>query len=255
MRLSSWSTAQGSEDHRWRRRNFDTRSHIYLHWPVLANYRGDMLRRSFGYLIVAMLSMASASGCGSSDAGPAEIESTPTFRAPAGAMGRDTTPPADPGNAASDLRTYLHPSGLWEVSYLSGAQISGPVWDEVQEFEGVEFTSPLSDESFLALGITRLEGREYRTSEEWSLSILERTEESSSSYELLSWEQYAVGAFLGYEAVFSRTGGAFDFAHIELHVVAGTGTYRVVGVTDQAAWSDNEELLRTLVHSFRLGGR
>ena len=133
--------------------------------------------------------------------------------------------------------------------------ITGPVWDEVQEFEGVEFTSPLPDDSFLALGVTRLEGRAYRTSEEWSLSILERTEESSSSYELLSWEQFAVGAFLGYEAVFSRTGGTFDFVHVELHVVAGTGTYRVVGVTDQAAWSDTEELLRTLVQSFRLGGR
>ena len=214
-----------------------------------------MLRRSFGYLIVTVLFTTFVAGCGSSDAGPAEIESTPTTGASAAAIGRDSTPSPTSGTAAADLRTYAHPSGLWEVSYLSGAQITGPVWDEEQSFEGVEFTSPLSDESFLALGITRLEGREYRTSEEWSLSILERTEESSTSYELLSWEQFAVGAFLGYEAVFSRTGGAFDFAHIELHVVAGTGTYRVVGVTDQAAWSDNEDLLRTLVHSFRLGGR
>ena len=162
-----------------------------------------MLRRSFGYLIVTVLFTTSAAGCGSSDAGPAEIESAPTTGAPAAAIGRDATPPAGPGTAAADLRTYVHPSGLWEVSYLPGAQITGPVWDEEQSFEGVEFTSSLSDESFLALGITRLEGREYRTSEEWSLSILEKTEESSSSYELLSWEQFAVGAFLGYEAVFS----------------------------------------------------
>ena len=214
-----------------------------------------MLRRSFGYLIVTVLFTTSAAGCGSSDAGPAEIESAPTTGAPAAAIGRDATPPAGPGTAAADLRTYVHPSGLWEVSYLPGAQITGPVWDEEQSFEGVEFTSSLSDESFLALGITRLEGREYRTSEEWSLSILEKTEESSSSYELLSWEQFAVGAFLGYEAVFSRTGGTFDFVHVELHVVAGTGTYRVVGVTDQATWSDNEELLRTLVQSFKFVGK
>ena len=217
-----------------------------------------MLRRSFGYLIVTALFTTSVAGCGSSDAEPAEIESSPTIGAPAAAIGRDATPPAGTGTVADfapTLRTYVHPSGLWEVSYLPGAQITGPVWDEEQSFEGVEFTSPLSEESFLALGITRLEGREYRTSEEWSLSILEKTQESSSSYELLSWEQFAVGAFLGYEAVFSRTGGAFDFVHVELHVVAGTGTYRVVGVTDQVVWSDNEELLRTLVQSFRLGGR
>ena len=212
-----------------------------------------MLRRSLVYLIVTVLSTASATACGSSDAGPGAIESTPTIDAPAPAG--DAAPSAGPGTGAGGLRTYVHPSRLWEVSYLAGAQISGPKWDEEQAFEGVEFMAPLGDESFLALGVTRLEGREFKTSEEWSLSILEKTEETSSSYELVSWEQFAVGAFLGYEAVFSRTGGTFDFVHVELHVVAGTGTYRVVGVTDEAAWSENEELLRTLVHSFRLGGR
>ena len=214
-----------------------------------------MLRRLFRDAIVIGLVIASVAGCGSSDAVTEEIQSVPTATA-ASTMVTPAVAPSGPSDApAGDLRTYAHPSGLWEVSYLPSAQITGPTWDEEQSFEGVEFTSPLGDESFLALGVTRLEGREYRTSEEWSLSILEKTEETSSSYELVSWEQVAVGAFLGYEAVFNRTGGAFDFAHLELHVVAGTGTYRVVGVTDQSAWDANEELLRTLVHSFRLGGR
>ena len=212
-----------------------------------------MLRRLFGGTIVLGLVMASASGCGSGGAGQSEVQSTPA--AGATAVRGDATQSARPGTVAADLRTYAHPSGLWNISYLPSAQITGPMWDEEQAFEGVEFMAPLGDESFLALGVTRLEGREYRTSEEWSLSILEKTEETSSSYELISWEQFAVGAFLGYEAVFTRTGGTFDFAHVELHVVAGTGTYRVVGVTDETAWSENEELLRRLVRSFRLGGR
>ena len=225
----------------------------------LAGRRGcttgsEMLRRLVGGTILLGLAIASASGCGSSGAEQSEVQSTPTTRASTAAVGGDATS-ARPRTAAADLRTYAHPSGLWNISYLPSAQITGPMWDEEQAFEGVEFMAPLGDESFLALGVTRLEGREFKTSEEWSQSILEKTEETSSSYELVSWEQFAVGAFLGYEAVFSRTGGTFDFVHVELHVVAGTGTYRVVGVTDETAWSENEELLRRLVRSFRLGGR
>ena len=214
-----------------------------------------MPRRLFGDSIALGLAIVFAAGCGSNDAGPIEMEGTPTTSGSATAVVRDATPPTGPGTPTAELQTYVHPSRLWEVSYLPSAHISGPKWDEEQAFEGVEFTSPLGEESFLALGVTRLEGREYRTSEEWSLSILERTEETSSSYELISWEQSAVGAFLGYEVVFFRTGGTFDFVHVELHVVAGTGTYRVVGVTDKSVWSETEELLRKLVHSFRLGGR
>ena len=210
--------------------------------------------RLIGILIATGLTVVLAAGCGSDDAGPA---------AGSGGNGPTATPPLSPtaGQATSatdlqlddaELSTYRHPLGIWQISYPPGAQITGPAWDADNSFEGVEFAVPYGDQNFFALGVTRLEAQEYRTSEEWSLSILESTEKSSSSYELISWENYSVGGFLGYEAVFLRTGGAFDFAHLELHIVAGANTYRVVGVTDHAVWDDVQELLTTLVHSFTL---
>jgi hypothetical protein len=130
--------------------------------------------------------------------------------------------------------------------------VKGPEWDEENSFEGIEFVVPFADENFIALGVTRIEGQEYPDSKEWSQSILESAESSSSSYELISWKREDVSGYQAYEAVYLRSGGTFDFAHFELHVVAGTDSYRIVGVTGQDVWSDVEELLRTLVRSFRL---
>lgn len=211
--------------------------------------------RPIGKLIVVGLALGSALGCGPDDVGPADSSVVDTASAtpvPSGVANPTATPSEDSVASTSDLFMYIHPAGLWQVSYLPTSQIKGPEWDAAHSFEGVEFSASLGDESFLTLGVSRFEGLEYRSSKDWSQSILQNTEESSSSYELISWEQFAVGGLVGYEAIFSRTGGGFEFVHLELHVVAGSGTYRIVGVTDQTVWDDDQELLRNLVHSFRL---
>ena len=214
---------------------------------------GDEAVRLIGILIATGITFFLISGCGSDDAAPASGSggNGPTATPPLASTAVQATSATDL-NLDDELSTYRHPLGIWQISYPPAARISGPAWDADNSFEGVEFGIPYGDQNFFALGVTRLEVQEYRTSEEWSLSILEGTEKSSSSYELISWENYSVGGFLGYEAVFSRSGGAFDFVHLELHVVAGADTYRVVGVTDRTVWDDVRELLTTLVHSFTL---
>jgi hypothetical protein len=211
--------------------------------------------RPIGKIILVGLALGSAFGCGSDDVGLADspvVDTASANPAPTVAANPTAAPSAEFGVSTSNLLTYIHAAGLWQVSYLPTSQIKGPERDAADSFEGVEFSASLGDESFLTLGVSRFEGLEYRSSKDWSQSILQNTEESSSSYELISWEQFAVGGLVGYEAIFSRTGGAFEFVHLELHVVAGSGTYRIVGVTDQTVWNDDQELLRNLVHSFRL---
>ena len=150
------------------------------------------------------------------------------------------------------LLTFVHQQGLWQISYLANSEVRGPEWDDENTFEGVEFVVPFGEESLIALGVTRVEGKEHPTSKEWSQSILERVRDSSSSYELISWRDVNVSAFQAYEAIYLRTGGTFAFAHVELHLVAGSDSYRIVGVTGQEVWADVEGLLRTLVYSFQL---
>ena len=178
---------------------------------------------------------------------------SPTAPAPAAIASRTAPPPVpSPTSTPELLQTFVHPSGLWQVSYVANSEVKGPEWDEENSFETIEFVIPFADDDFIALGVTRIDGQEYPNSKEWSQSILEKAENSSSSYELISWKNVNVSGFQAYEAVYSRTGGTFNFAHLELHLMAGSDGYRIVGVTGHEVWDDVEEVLRALVYSFRL---
>ena len=212
--------------------------------------------RSIGKLIAAGSAIAFAAGCGTGGVEPGHTPSVNDATATPTPVAKSIEAPASPvpyPTATPELLlTFVHPQGLWQISYLANSEVTGPEWDDENSFEGVEFVVPFTEENFIALGVTRAEGSEYPTSKEWSQSILERVRDSSSSYELISWEDVNVSAFQAYEAVYLRTGGTFDFAHVELHLVAGSDIYRIVGVTGQGAWADVEGLLRTLVYSFQL---
>ena len=212
--------------------------------------------RSIGKLIATGSAIAFAAGCGSGSVEPGHTPGVNDATATPAPVAKSIEAPASPvlyPTATPELLlTFVHPSGLWQISYLANSEVRGPEWDDENSFEGVEFVVPFAEENFIALGVTRIEGKKYPTSKEWSQSILENVEGSSSSYELISWKSVNVSAFQAYEAIYLRTGGTFDFAHIELHLVAGSDSYRIVGVTDQEVWDDVGELLRTLVYSFQL---
>ena len=217
--------------------------------------RGSAVVRLLGKLIATGLTIAFVTGCGSDGAEPARApgvnDATATPTAAAIPIETSASPVPSPTSTPELLRTFLHPSGLWQIRYLANAEVKGPEWDEDHTFEGTEFVVPFAGENFIALGVTRILGQEYPDSREWSQEILLKVENSSDSYELISWETVTVEGFQAYEAIYLRTGGTFDFAHLELHLIAGSDSYRIVGVSDQDAWDDVEELLRTLVHSFR----
>ena len=212
--------------------------------------------RSIGKLIATGSAIAFAAGCGSGGVEPGDTpgvnDPTATPTPVAKSIEAPASPVLYPTATPELLLTFVHQQGLWQISYLANSEVRGPEWDDENTFEGVEFVVPFGEESLIALGVTRVEGTEYATSKEWSQSILERVRDSSSSYELISWRDVNVSAFQAYEAIYLRTGGTFAFAHVELHLVAGSDSYRIVGVTGQEVWADVEGLLRTLVYSFQL---
>ena len=210
--------------------------------------------RLFASLITIALVLTVVAGCGP-DSGeptsPAAVKDITAIPASTVVARPTATPVPSPTPTPEPLRTFVHPSGLWQLSYPADSDVNGPKTDEENSFEGFEFLIPFDDVHFVALGVTRIEGHEYPTSMEWSQSVLETAEDGSSSFELISWETVDLEGFQAYEAVYQRRGGSFAFSHIELHLLADTDTYRIVGVAERSAWDEVQELLRTLVHSFR----
>ena len=163
---------------------------------------------------------------------------------------------APPDSVVEALTAYVHPDEIYSVSYPTGWVSSGLESDNHPQLpvEAVTFSSPIS-EAFSAVSVDRLIGWGRRELVDWSSSELDLVERGSTAFRLLSWKRVFVDGLLAFEAVLFNSRDGFDFARIELHIMAGDDRYVVRGITEQDIWAEQEPLLREAVYSFRIPRR
>ena len=142
--------------------------------------------------------------------------------------------------------TYLHPSGLWQISYPEGWDITGPTWEQSLPIENVKFQHP---NDFARLTIDRFAGLASTDLESWSSSILESWNQIYPSMQMVSRDSAIIGGSPAYEVVFIYSFQSFDFFRIGLHVISGEDGYIIAGETTQS-WDEAQQLLLELVYTF-----
>ena len=146
--------------------------------------------------------------------------------------------------------TYLHPTGLWQINFPDGWNITGPTWSQSLPIENVKFQHP---DDFARMTVGRFAGLESVDLESWSNSILASWREIYPSMQMVSRVSASIGGYPAYEVVFIYTFQSFDFFRIGLHVISGEDGYIIAGETTQS-WDEAQEMLAELVHSFQVAG-
>lgn len=153
--------------------------------------------------------------------------------------------------APMTFRTYVHPQGLWQITYPSTWIVEGPQGSpQNSSLEEVTFNS---NTRFARLYVEKYVsyGRTYGDSSSWcrnSLSIFG----SSKSFRLISDERTAVGSYSGCEYTYYYEGETTKFMRISVSFVVGADAYHLKGATSEENWPDFKAALTQSIYSFKL---
>ena len=90
---------------------------------------------------------------------------------------------------------------------------------------------------------------------DWSDNELNLVEGGSTAFRLTSRRPVSVGGLLALEVVLFNSRDGFDFARIELHIMAGDDRRVERGIPGQDNWLEQEPLLRESGYSLRIPRR